>query len=93
MVSNAIVREVSTDKNTGLVNGAYFVDRHSRRERHVKARAVVLAAGCLESTRLLLNSGIANSSGVLGRYLHDQIYGVSVVSSVPEARDGKRPRG
>ena len=54
---------------------------------------MVLAAGTLESTRLLLNSGIANSSGVLGRYLHDQIYGISVVSSVPEARDGKRPPG
>jgi choline dehydrogenase-like flavoprotein len=69
------------------------VDRHSHQERHVKARAVVLAAGTLESTRLLLNSGIANSSGVLGHYLHDQIYGISVVSSVPEARDGKRPAG
>jgi len=93
MVSNAIVREISTSKDTGLVNGAYFVDRHSRRERHVKARVVVLAAGTLESTRLLLNSGIANSSGVLGHYLHDQIYGISVVSSVPEARDGQRPQG
>ena len=93
MVSNAIVREITTDKKTGLANGAHFVDRHSRHERHVKARAVVLAAGTLESTRLLLNSGIANSSGVLGHYLHDQIYGISVVSSVPEARDGKRPPG
>jgi choline dehydrogenase-like flavoprotein len=69
------------------------VDRHSRHERRVKARAVVLAAGTLESTRLLLNSGIANSSGALGHYLHDQIYGISVVSSVAEARDGKRPPG
>ena len=93
MVSNAIVREITTDKKTGLANGAHFVDRHSRHERHVKARAVVLAAGTLESTRLLLNSGIANSSGVLGHYLHDQIYGISVVSSVAEARDGKRPAG
>ena len=69
MVSNAIVREITTDKNTGLANGVHFVDRHSRREMHVKARVVVLAAGTLESTRLLLNSGIANSSGVLGHYL------------------------
>jgi choline dehydrogenase-like flavoprotein len=81
------------DKNTGLANGAHFVDRHSRREMHVKARAVVLAAGCLESTRLLLNSRLANSSGVMGHYLVDQMYGVSVVASVPEARDGKAPPG
>jgi choline dehydrogenase-like flavoprotein len=93
IVSNAIVREISVDKKTGLADGAHFVDRHSRREMHVKAKVVVLAAGTLESTRLLLNSGLANSSGVLGHYLHDQIYGVSVVASVPEARDGKAPQG
>ena len=89
IVENAIVREVSVDKNSGLVNGAHFVDRHSQREMYVKAKGVVLAAGTLESTRLLLNSGIANSSGVMGHYLHDQIYGVNVTASVPEARDGK----
>lgn len=93
LVSNAIVREITTDKNSGLVNGAYFLDRHSRRETHVKAKVVVLAAGTLESTRLLLNSNLANSSGVMGHYLHDQIYGVNVTASVPEARDGKRPQG
>jgi choline dehydrogenase-like flavoprotein len=93
IVENAIVREISVDKNTGLANGAHFVDRHSLREMHVKARVVVLAAGCLESTRLLLNSNLANSSGVLGHYLVDQMYGVSVVASVPEARDGKAKPG
>jgi len=93
LVPNAIVREVTVDKKTGLANGAHFVDRHSSREMHVKARVVVLAAGTLESTRLLLNSGIANSSGHVGRYLHDQIYGVQVVASVPEARDGQAPQG
>jgi choline dehydrogenase-like flavoprotein len=93
IVPNAIVREITTDKNTGLANGAHFIDRHSKREMHVKARVVILAAGCLESTRLMLNSGIGNSSGVLGHYLIDQIYGINVVASVPEARDGKAPPG
>jgi choline dehydrogenase-like flavoprotein len=93
IVQNAIVREISADKNTGLASGAHFVDRHTGREMHVKARAVVLAAGCLESTRLLLNSQLANSSGVMGHYLVDQMYGVSVVASVPEARDGKAQPG
>ncbi len=88
-VPNVVVREITVDKNTGLANGANFVDRHSRREMSVKARVVVLAAGCLESTRLLLNSKLANSSGVLGHYLIDNVYGPGVVCSVPEARDGK----
>ena len=93
IVPNAIVRELTVDRNTGRVNGAHFVDRHTRREMHVKAKVVVLAAGCLESTRLLLNSGIANSSGVLGRYLFDQFYGGTAFALVPEAvgrvRQGK----
>ncbi|MGA9959165.1 MAG: GMC family oxidoreductase, partial [Acidobacteriaceae bacterium] len=90
-VPNVVVREITVDKNTGLANGANFVDRHSRREMSVKAKVVVLAAGCLESTRLLLNSKLGNSSGVLGHYLIDNIYGPGVVCSVPEARDGKAP--
>jgi choline dehydrogenase-like flavoprotein len=94
VVPNAVVREITTDKKTGLVTGVNFVDRLSRRELHAKAKAVVVGASCLESTRLLLNSKIANSSGTLGHYLHDQFYiSNGVVAIVPEARDGKAPRG
>ena len=88
-IENVVVRELTTDKQTGQVNGAHFVDRLTRREMHVKARTVVLAAGTLESTRLLLNSKLANSSGVMGHYLMDQIYGAGVTCSVPEARGGQ----
>ena len=88
-IPNVVVRKLTTDKNTGLVNEVHFVDRISRREMSVKARVVVLAAGTLESTRLLLNSGLANSSGVMGHYLIDQIYGAGISCSVPEARDGR----
>ena len=94
IVPNAVVRDITVDKNTGLVNGVNFLDRHSRREMHAKARVVVVGASCLESTRILLNSKIANSSGALGHYLHDQTYitqGVQAI--VPEAKDGKAPRG
>lgn len=94
IVPNAVVRNITTDKATGLANGVNFVDRQSRREMHVKAKIIVVAASCLESTRILLNSGIANSSGVIGHYLIDQFYqSQSVQAVVPEARDGKAPRG
>jgi choline dehydrogenase-like flavoprotein len=100
IVPNAIVREISVDTNTGKVNGAYFVDRHSKRDYFAPARVIMVGASCLESTRLLLNSkshqypnGLANSSGVLGHYLFDQIYVKNVVTAiVPEARGGKGPR-
>jgi choline dehydrogenase-like flavoprotein len=91
LVPNAVVREITVDKNTGRVNGANFHDKHSGREMHVKAKAVVVGASCLESTRILLNSGLANSSGALGRYLHDQFYiSNSVVAIIPEAKNGAR---
>lgn len=89
IVSNAVVRQITTDRNTGLANGALFVDRRSKQEFEAKARVIVVGASCLESTRLLLNSGLANSSGVLGHYLFDQFYIKDVVSCiVPEARGG-----
>lgn len=88
-LANAVVRSLTVDKDTGLPDGCFFVDRLSRREMHVKARVVVLAAGTLESTRLLLNSKLGNSSGLVGHYLMDQVYGPGVTCSVSEARNGK----
>lgn len=90
VIPNAVVSKITTNRDTGLADGAIFIDRHSHREMEVKARVVVVGASCLESTRLLLNSGLANSSGVLGHYLFDQFYVKDCVEAiVPEAR-GKR---
>jgi len=100
IVPNAIAREITLDPKTGMVNGVSFVDRQSKRHLHAAARVLVLGASTLESTRLLLNStstawpdGLANSSGVLGRYLLDQFYVKNCIQSiVPDARGGKGPR-
>src|SRR5712692_3533914 len=96
LVPNAVVRQITVDPNTGLAGGVSFVDRVTRREYRARARVVVLAASCLASTRLLLNSasrqhpnGLANSSGVLGHYLFDQFYIKGVVQClVPGALAG-----
>src|SRR5439155_6509484 len=94
IVPNSVVREITVDRNTGLANGAHFVDRRMRREYHAQARVVVVGASCLESTRILLNSNLANSSGVLGHYLFEQCYAKDVISSVvPEAKGGRASRG
>ncbi|MBI3665505.1 MAG: GMC family oxidoreductase, partial [Acidobacteria bacterium] len=95
LAPNAVVREVTVDKNTGRADGVSFVDRLTRREYQARARVVILAASCLESTRILLNSlsrrypnGLANSSGALGHYLFDQFYVKNVVQCVvPELRN------
>ena len=94
IVPNAVVREITVDRNTGLANGAHFVDRRTRREFDAKARVVVVGASCLESTRILLNSGLANSSGALGHYLFDQFYVKDVIACVvPEAKGGRAAKG
>ena len=48
----------------------------------MKARVVVLAASALESVRILLNSGVANGSGKVGKYIMDTV-GADFSGQVP----------
>jgi choline dehydrogenase-like flavoprotein len=93
VVTGAMAREVVTDTE-GLATGVSYIDTSSGREVTVRARIVVLAASACESARLLLNSksprhpnGLANSSGVVGRYLTDTP-GTSISGFVPALADG-----
>jgi choline dehydrogenase-like flavoprotein len=77
VIANAMAREVLTGSN-GLATGVSYVSKDDMQEYVVSARVVVLAASSCESARLLLNSrsashpnGLANSSNVVGKYLHD----------------------
>ena len=79
LVDMAMAREITTDAD-GKVNGVIYIDKRTRQERHIRCRALVLAASACESARLLLNSktrghpnGVANSSGVVGRFLMDTV--------------------
>src|SRR5579863_2091883 len=79
MVTGAMAREVLLGKD-GKAEGVSYIDKATRTEKRVNARSVVLAASACESARLLLNSksgqfpnGLANSSGVVGRYLTDSV--------------------
>jgi choline dehydrogenase-like flavoprotein len=89
LLTNAMAREVTTDVN-GLASGVAYIDKRTGRDEHVRARVVVLAASACESARLLLNSrstrfpdGLANSSGIVGRYLTDTT-GTDVEGFVPQ---------
>jgi len=92
---NAMAREVLTD-NTGKATGVSYVDKSDMQEYVVNAKVIVLAASACESARLLLNSksanhpnGLANSSGVVGKYLHDST-GASRGGFMPQLMDRKR---
>ncbi len=92
---NAMAREVLTDKE-GKATGISYVDKTDLQEYEVNAKIVVLAASACESARLLLNSkssahpnGLANSSGMVGKYLHDST-GASRGAFIPQLMDRKR---
>ena len=79
MITEAMVRELIVGKS-GKVEAVSYIDKKTRSEQQVRARAVVLGASACESARLLLNSrsplfpdGLANGSGVVGRYLTDSV--------------------
>jgi len=90
IVTNAMAAEVLMDPRTRRATGIRYVDRVTRRSREVRARVVMLAAQAFESVRLLLNSrspqdpaGLANSSGVLGKYLLSHFTGFGASAEFP----------
>jgi choline dehydrogenase-like flavoprotein len=100
LITNAMAREVTVGAD-GLATGVSYIDKNTGVDEHVRARIVVLSASACETARLLLNSksarfpnGLANSSGMAGKYLTDTTgAGVSgfipaMVDHVPHNHDG-----
>ena len=88
LVTDAMVREVTVDAQ-GRATGVHYVDKRTRLDEHVSARVVILAASACSSARILLNSkstlfpdGLANGSGLVGKYLMDTV-GAGVQGQVP----------
>jgi choline dehydrogenase-like flavoprotein len=76
--SECMAREITVDKD-GRARGVIYFDPQGR-EREIKARAVVLAGNAVETARLLLMSassrfpnGLANSSGLVGKYFTEHL--------------------
>jgi choline dehydrogenase-like flavoprotein len=79
MIANAMAREIVVN-DSGKAEAVSYIDKGTKSEQRVYAKAVVVAASACESARLLLNSrsarfpnGLANSSGAVGRYLTDSV--------------------
>lgn len=88
LVTNAMAREVTTGPD-GKAGGVTFIDKTTGREHHAAGRVIVLAASSGETVRLMLNSksnrfpqGLANSSGLVGKYLMDTV-GASFSGQIP----------
>jgi len=79
LITHAMVREIILGKD-GKAQAVSYIDKNGRTENKIYAKAFVVGASACESARLLLNSksatfpdGLANSSGVVGRYLTDSV--------------------
>jgi choline dehydrogenase-like flavoprotein len=88
IIDMAMAREVLTD-GSGKVVGVSYIDKRTRTEKQIRCRVVILAASACESARILLNSkskhfpnGLANGSGVVGRFLMDTV-GFGLSGQVP----------
>jgi choline dehydrogenase-like flavoprotein len=101
---NSVVHSVIFDERTRRVSGVRAIDAETMRPLEFRGRVVFLCASALESARILLNSpsrsfptGLANSSGELGRNLMDHLMGGGAVGTIPGMEDhetfGRRPNG
>jgi len=79
LVAEAPVQRLETDPGGERVTRAVYV--HDGEERAIEAERFVLAAGGVEIPRLLLLSandaypgGLANSSGLVGRFFHEHLF-------------------
>ena len=80
----------SSARPSNRATGVRVIDANTREVMDFKAPVVVLGAGALDTTRILLNSrssahpdGLGNSSGVLGCYLSEHIMGIRGSGYIP----------
>jgi choline dehydrogenase-like flavoprotein len=104
LMPNSVVAEVLYDPAQGRASGVRVINGLTQNETQYTARLVFLCASTIESVRLLLNSknstfpdGLANSSGMLGKYVMDHNFGSGAGGSYPGFMDkrtmGNRPNG
>ncbi|QBE66012.1 GMC oxidoreductase [Pseudoduganella lutea] len=104
IATDSIVHSVIYDARTNRATGVRIIDANTMEMREFHAKVVVLCASTLGSTAILLNStseafpnGLANSSGVLGHYLMDHLFGAGASGRIEgfenDYYQGRRPTG
>ncbi|QGZ38110.1 choline dehydrogenase-like flavoprotein [Pseudoduganella flava] len=104
IATDSIVHSVIYDPKTNRATGVRVIDANTLETREYHAKVVMLCASTLASTAILLNStseaypaGLANSSGVLGHYLMDHLFGAGASGRIEGFEDdyyqGRRPTG
>jgi choline dehydrogenase-like flavoprotein len=102
--ANAVVERLVYDPHTEKISEARVIDSNTGEHRRYSAKLFFVCASTVASTQLLLNShseyfpnGLANRSGVLGRYLMDHAYGTLSMGIFLDNMDryyrGVRPTG
>ena len=93
LYNNAMVREVVKGPD-GKAKGVSYINKDDGQEYQIRGKVVILAASACSTARIMLNSrdwgneGLGNSSGLVGKYLHDST-GSSRSGFIPALMDRK----
>ncbi len=104
LLTDSVATRLIYDKETNRISGVRILDTDLGTEKEYQAKVIFLCASTLNSTWLLLHSaneefpeGLANSSGVLGKYLMDHQYQAGAFATFEGFDDqyyyGGRPNG
>ncbi len=97
LLTDAVAAKITL--KDGKATGVTYVDAVTKQTKEARGKVVVLCASTLESTRLLMNSGIGGENNALGKHLMDHIYegGASGIMPTLEAKPWvgmpRRPNG
>ncbi|MGI8992078.1 MAG: GMC family oxidoreductase [Bryobacteraceae bacterium] len=98
LITDAVCSHVVMGKD-GKAAGVAYIESNTKQAREVRAKVVVLCASTLESTRLMMNSGICDQNDALGKYVMDHIFGggaggvLPTLEARPWAGPPRRPNG
>ncbi len=101
---DSLVEKLSADPESGHIRTVHIIDTNTKQKHKFSADMVFMCASTIASAQILLNSrtaqfptGLANSSGVVGRYLMDHTDGFAGTGVILEHLDryfyGVRPNG